>query len=189
MPQVTQRKNRDAHGVGFDTLETLQFAPVALALSQTNATVQASIVLPTTYKIYRVTALMTGTVASTCSINLVAGAAAEGTTGTPDTRDNGANAFPIAVAPAGTIVLAADTAITMTANTITQIDLPADLFDVVFKGQLTLRTVTSGSSTGTLTVSVLAKNTDINPPQGSYGSITVGSVTGQGGFAPATAIP
>lgn len=189
MSQVTQRKSRTPHAVQFDGLEQLTFPTITLAASQSNATVQAVMLLPTTYKILRIMAVATGALAGGCAINLVAGAAAEGTVGMPDTRDNGAAAFPIPIAPAGTIVLPSDTAVTLTANAVSQIDVPAPLFDVVYKGLLTLRTATNGAAAGSLTVAVLAKPTDINPPQGAYGSISIGSYTGQGAFTPATAIP
>lgn len=170
----------------------LQFPILALAGNNTNAAIGGRILLPTTTKIYRVKASVSNSPAGTCSINIAAGTAAEGVVGTPDTSDNGANAYPIAVAPNGTILFATDQAISMTANdVVTQLDVPADGFDVVWNNLITLRTVTNGSGAGNLLVSLLVKFTDINPPQGSYGSITTGqpSVTGQGGFTPAIAIP
>ncbi len=189
MPQVTQRKQRTPHAVGFDGLDVLTFAPVTLAASVANTAVQAITLAPTVYKFYRLMAVLTGTVAGTCAVNVVAGVAAEAGVGTPDTRDNGANAYPIPIATAGTQLLATDTALTMTTNAVTQIDLPADLFDVCWKGLLTLRVTTGASTTGTLNVALLGKQTDTNPPQGSYGSIAIGSYAGQGNFTPAIAIP
>lgn len=182
MSQVTQRKNREPHGVGFDGLDVLAFPTVTLAASQTNATVQSIVLAPTTYKFYRIMAYLSGTVASTCSINIVAGIAAEAGTGIPDTLDNGVGAYPRVVAGAGIQMLTTDTALTMTTNVITQIDLPADLFDVIWKGALTLRTVTASGTTGTLYVALLGKQTDITPwtPYGSGTDVN---------FTPAKDIP
>lgn len=182
MSQVTQRKNRDPHGIGFDGLDVITFPSVALAASQTSATVQAITLAPTAYKFYRIMAYLSGAVANTCSINIVAGIAAEAGTGIPDSLDNGVNAYPRLVAGAGIQMLTADTALTMVTNTVTQIDLPAPLFDVLWKGALTLRTVTSAGATGTLLVCLLGKQTDITPwtPYGSGSDVS---------FTPAKDIP
>jgi hypothetical protein len=182
MPQVTNKKNRDPHGVGFDGLDVLAFPSVTLAASQANTVVQAITLAPTTYKFLRLMCYLSGAVAGTCSVNVIAGIAAEAGTGIPDTLDNGVNAYPRVVAGAGIQLLTADTALTMTTNTVTQIDLPADLFDVIWKGALTLRTATSAGCTGTLYAALLGKQTDINPsrPQGSGTDVN---------FTPANDIP
>lgn len=182
MSQVTQRKNRDPHGIGFDGLDVIAFPSIAIAASQPSTTVQAIALAPTVYKFYRIMAYFSGAVAGACSINIVAGIAAEAGTGIPDTLDNGVNAYPRLVAGAGIQMLTADTALTMTTNVVTQIDIPAPLFDVMWKGALTLRTVTGVGATGTLLVVLLGKQTDITPwtPYGSGTDVS---------FTPAKDIP
>jgi hypothetical protein len=171
MSQVTAKKgSRTPHAVQYDSLAIVQINPVTLAASQANTAVQSTIVFSSTVKIYRVTAYLGApAVAGTASINLVAGAAAEAGVGIPDTLDNGVNAYPRQVAGAGIQLFATDQVVTMTANTTTQIDVPAPNFDVIWKGAVTLRTATAAGTTGTLYVAVLYRITDIQPwtPEGS----------------------
>jgi hypothetical protein len=170
VPQVTNSKARTPHAVVYDALETDNFPPIVLAASQANSVVQSTLVFATTVKIFRLYAFLgSPAVAGTASINLVAGNAAEAGVGIPDTLDNGVAAYPRVVAGAGTQLFAADQALTMTASTGTQLDVPADLFDVLWKGALTIRTATAAGTTGTLYVGILYKVTDIIPwtPEGS----------------------
>lgn len=183
MSQVTQRKARTPHALVFDGAQMIEFAPVVLSASQTSATVQSTKLFPTTFKIYRALAYFTAAaVAGACSINIVAGTAAEAGTGIPDTLDNGVAAYPRQIAGAGIQLFTADQVCTMTANTVTQLDVPADLFDVLWKGAITLRTITGVGATGTLVVSLLVKPIDITPwtPEGSGTDVS---------FTPAKDIP
>lgn len=162
MPQATRAKSHEAAGVRYDALTALAFPAVTLAINQTNATVQARIPLPTDFKIFRVTALPSGTVAGTCSVNVVLGTGAEGSQGTPDNIETTGS---YTKAAAGNILLSADSAVTMTADTVTQINVDNPHFDVIWPtgGELTLRTVTNGTASGTLQVVLLGKFYDTLP--------------------------
>ena len=166
MPNYTQAKNHNPGGIAFDTLDTIYFPIVSLAESQSNSDIAAILPLPTNFKVFKVVVVLSGTLASTLSVNVVVGPAAEGSVGT-----NGE------VSTSGTIILAEDSSITMTVNDVQALDAaapdaicPADLV-------LTLRTVTSSSTTGNLTVGVCGKWVDPSPTTPLYGDSGSGSLT------------
>lgn len=162
----------------FDSLETLQFSPISLTANQANSVVQERIFLPTAVKIYRVIAGFGSApgVAGTCSINIVAGTAAEtGTLPTPDTDYAGQPAYPPAYASAGQSLFLADQVLTMTADTATVLtpnaaagsgypaNTPGKAWDALWGpggAEITLRTVTNGAAAGRLYVALLVKYYD-----------------------------
>jgi hypothetical protein len=174
---ATLTKQNMPKQVGIGGLVRIMFPIVTLSTSQTSATVQSSTALDTAFKIYRVTALLTATVAGTCSINIVAGTAAEaGTTPTPDAVDYAiAGTFgPPAYPTAGQQVFLTDQALTMTSGVATVLTpptapvsgSPGNGWDCIWGPSglvLTLRTVTSSGASGTLAVSMLGKFYDPKP--------------------------
>jgi hypothetical protein len=170
---ATRAKEHEQSAVKFDALIPLVFPVVALASSQSVNTVQARIWLPTSVKIYRIIAGLSGTVAGSCAVQVVAGTAnPAGTLPTPDTDYAGQPAYPPAYATAGQQLLQSPAALTMTADLATVINAiaaagsgyPANTPGQAFDGlwgpggqELTLRTVTGASTTGNLAVSLLCK--------------------------------
>lgn len=135
MPETRAKAQGPIDAVGFNGLVPLQFPLLTLAASQANSVVQGILVLPTAVKIYRVVSAFDGsTVAGTCSVNVVAGSAAEiansGATQytampIPDTQvalqpvAPNTVAYPPAYASAGQRLFLNDQALTMTAYTAT----------------------------------------------------------------------
>lgn len=160
---ATYGKKHQPESLTFDAFDSLAFPSVTLAASQANTTVQAAIPIPTNFKIFYIVALLTGSLAGTCSINVVAGTAGEAGVGTKDTALTN-----------GQQVLSLDTALTMTANQTQRIQ--ASVPDSYFSNATanasiaTLRTVTNGSAAGTLLVWLLGKYEDPNPTKPLYNS-------------------
>jgi hypothetical protein len=180
---TTRGKEHGGSNVGFDELVAITFSPITLAASVTNAAIQAFYWLPTAMKFYRLVAGLSGTVAGTCAVNVVAGTAAEltGTASqpTPDTDYAGqptppvTQAYPPPYATAGQRLLAGDQAMTMTTGVATVFtpsgtaasgSYPANTPGVAWDGiwgpggsLITVRVTTGASTTGTLLVTLLGK--------------------------------
>lgn len=159
--------------VSFGALVALQFPPFNLAASQTSATIQERIFLPTAFKIVRVVAGFGASpaVAGTCAINIVAGSVApNGTLPTPDTDYTGQPNYPSPYATDGQQLFLADQPLTMSSATtvLTPADsvatgaypagTPGFAWDALWGpggAKLTLRTVTNGTAAGRLYVTLL----------------------------------
>lgn len=141
-----------ADAVYYGALDTIDFDTFALAINQTNATVQTSYPLGINYKIVAVACNLTGAVAGTCSFNLVSGTGAENGVAPGDNRQLGI--APPSVAANGNQLFAADTALTMSAN-VCQVFYPqSPQYDAIFGAGtlLTVRVVTNGAAAGSLKV-------------------------------------
>jgi len=203
---ATYARDHDINSVGFDKLIQIDFPVITLAATQVSGTIQARRAIATCYKIYRVIAALSGSVAGTASINIAMGTAAlTGTLPIPDTGYAGQptsgntpdNAYPPAYATNGQQLFYAARAITMTADAPTvitpndaaptsgsgayAIGTPGFAYDSLWGpggSLLTVRLVTNGSAAGTLNVSLLVKPYD---PFYNKPVLT--------GFNPATDIP
>lgn len=165
MPLFTPAKDHSPGGLRFDSAGAgFQFAPITLAISQTNATVQNGIPLPCNIKIYGLAVNATTALAAAVvtGMNVVAGTAAEGATAAANS-----------VAINGTKLFALDSGqapVLTTAWATTFYPVPATLCDVIWPQSLplTLRLVTSGSAAGVIQVSLLVKPYDINQTKPLY---------------------
>lgn len=177
MPPTRAKAQETIDAVGFNTLIPLQFQPITLAASQPSTTVQARMWLPTAVKIYRVIAGLSGTVAGACSVNIVAGVAAEltgvGSLPTPDSDYAGQPAYPPPYPTAGQKLFLTDRPLTMTTELATIItpndnastgafpaNTPGFEWDAIWGPggmEITVRTLTGAGATGTLLVTLLAK--------------------------------
>jgi len=165
---VIQAKRRRAQSLGYNSWIVLPFDTAALSASEVATTVVSRIPLLLNVKIIGVSVVVSGTVAGTASLNINLGTTTPNpiVTGTPDQTQVGV--APANVAAAGSSVFAANQAITMTADAVTNLytaNSGTNLFDVIWPagGELTLRLVTNGSATGNLKVLVWAVPVDINP--------------------------
>jgi hypothetical protein len=147
----TAGKNHRPKEIDFDTLTALSFDPITLAFTQATTAIQATIPVPCNFKIFYIATALTGSVAGTCSVNVVAGVGAEGAATAADT-----------IAVSGNKVIT-DAALTMTTNTVQRFQ--ATNFDGIYPTTLplTVRTLTNGSAAGTLKVTVIGKYVDPNP--------------------------
>jgi hypothetical protein len=153
---VIRNKDDDPDAIRYNTLETLQFPVVTLAANQVAGTVQAVIPIGVAYKIQALIAVITGTVAGSCSLQIASGVGALAGVGTPDNR--GLGTVPPTVATNGQQLFSSNQAMTMTANLVQSFYPTSDLWDMIF-GPVTLislRTITGGATTGNLSVSLLA---------------------------------
>jgi hypothetical protein len=161
---VIQAKDHISPGAAvFGPLIELDFDPITLAASQANTAVQSQLAVPANCKILRISAILTGS-AGTCSINVVAGTAAEGGVGSKET-----------LAVAGTQLFSSDEALTIADNSPQYYQ--ASVLDVIWPETLplTVRTVTNGSGAGTLRLRALAQLVDPNISKGltdSSGNLT-----------------
>lgn len=181
---ATRSKQHFLNVAQYDGLDSFQFQPVTLANNMVSTAIQGIWVLPTSAKIYKAIAYMSGSPAGTCSINLVSGIAAELATQfaslpIPDTEYGGqpvapgAAAYPPAYATAGQKLFLSDQPVTMTTNVATVLTAsdsaasgayapgtPGNAWDGLWGPAgsiITLRCVTNASGAGTLTVAVLYK--------------------------------
>lgn len=150
-----QGKNHSPAVVDFDGLSFLEFDPVTVTINQVSTTVQDSQPLPCQCKVIAAVAMYKSGAAGTCSINVVAGTAAEGGVGTKDT-----------LAVSGTQMFSSDQAMTITNNT-PQVFLPA-VWDTLYPTNLplTLRIVSNGSGAGVLKVRLFLKPIDSQAQKG-----------------------
>jgi hypothetical protein len=137
MPATRAKAQGAVDSFPFNTADYIKFPSVTLSdTTQNNTVVTGRIYLPTSVKIYRVVAGISGSVVGTCSLNIILGPGAKVATTDlivpiPDTDyagqpiSPGTVAYPPAYAVAGQALLLADTALTMTADTATLIT-PAD---------------------------------------------------------------
>jgi len=167
--QVISAKQRHPDSLGYNNLTQISFPAVTLATGQTNATVQARKPLGLNYKIIAVAVTVSGSVAGTCSINVVSGTAAEN--GVPITDQTPVGIVPSGTAVAGNQLFATDQPITMTADTVTLLYPANDLWDAIWPSgsELTLRTVTNGSAAGLLQVDLVVTPFDNHPTQPEIG--------------------
>lgn len=155
---VLRNYDHNPDAARYQAIQAFKFGVLALTASQVSGTVQLREPIPFNMKILSVTALLSGTVAGTCSINFALGTAALAGVGTPDNRLTGT--VPPSVATSGQQLFSSNQAVTMTADTVTQIftgaDSTADTWDVIWPtgGELTLRTVTNGAASGNLQVAL-----------------------------------
>lgn len=176
MPGTRSKDQGPIDAFPENTAESIVFPRITLAANQTNATVQSVFWLPTAFKFYRLIAGLSGTVAGACSVNIVAGTAAEltgiGALPIPDTDYAGQPAYPPAYPTPGQKLFLTDQALTMTTNVAT-ILTPNDVAPTAFAAGtpgfewdaiwgpagllLTVRTVTGAGCTGNLDVQLLGK--------------------------------
>ena len=175
----TKGKTHLPNGIGYDQLSVLDFDAITLGANQVSTTVFVPQALPVNIKIFSLTALLTGTVAGSASVNVCLGTAAENGLGPPD--NSLAGVTPPATAAAGNCLFATDQALTMTANT-PQIFYPInDGWDIIWpkNGLLGLRVPTGAATTGTLKVTLAVVVYDLKPwrPQPSDSSFAPGANT------------
>lgn len=144
-----QGKEHGPGSVRFDIMNFLEFDPVTVTINQTSGTIQDSQPLPCQVKVIGLAAMYKSAAAGTCSINVVAGTAAEGGVGTKDT-----------LAVSGTQMFSSDQAMTITNNT-PQLFIPT-VWDTIYPANLplTLRIVSNGSGAGVLKVRLFLKPVD-----------------------------
>lgn len=166
-------KDRRSKELVYGGLQALDFSTFNLAASVANTAIQARFPLVSNWKIGQVAVVLGGTAAGTCSFNIVAGEAAEGSTMVDDTSDFGAPGFAgFTVNSAnGTKMFASDQALTMTAGLV-QIFTPAYPDGIWGSNELTVRIVTNGSATSSenLTVVMYGCPADISPTKPMAGA-------------------
>lgn len=143
--------------VQYGAFFALDFDPITLGANVANTAVQVPQALPFPIKIMAITALLTGTVAGSCSVNLALGTAAEAGVGTPD--DSLAGIQPPDVLTNGQTLFAADQALTMTTNTAKTFYASAsNAFDCIWpaNGLIGVRIATGAATTGTLKITAAA---------------------------------
>lgn len=149
-------KDRRSREIVYGALQCLYDYPVIpLAASIANTTVQARFPLGTDCKVGRVTLVLGGTAAGTCSFNIVVGEGAETGATVNDTSDYDYGGFWTYNTTSGTPLFTSDQAITMTTGLV-QTFTPA-MPDAIFQQgtELTLRFVTNASATASENVLVL----------------------------------
>src|ERR1700683_670877 len=207
MPATVAKAQGAVNGFPFNTADYIKFPSVTLSgTTQNNSVVAGRIFLPTAVKIYRVIAGISGSVAGTCSLNVILGPGAKASTQylivpIPDTEyarqpiSHGTVAYPPAYAAAGQALFLADQALTITADTATVLtpedsaltgayaaNTPGKAYDSIWGpggAEVTLRLPCSGA-TGLVEVGLLVKYYD---PTGDSSKPILS------GFDPATSIP
>ena len=163
MSKITS-KARMSSSLCYSSFMHIPFATVTLAASQTSATVQAQTASLLNMKIVGFTAIMTGSPAGTCSVQVVLGTGAVGSVAVPNYQGTVAGQYPEDKYVTAGQSLASPTAITMTANTVTSFYNNVSLDSVwPAAGLITLRTITNGAAAGTLKIDLIVVPVDQNP--------------------------
>lgn len=164
MSKITGKDRRPSSLV-YNAYMEQGFPTVALAASQTDATVQARIPLALNVKIIAIAVGISGGAAGTASMNVALGAGTMGAVATQRNQGTIAGAYPEDIqATAGQKLFAADQAVTMTDDTVTTLYNSVNPNVVWPAGsELTLRLTTNGSAAGNLQVRLITSPVDQNP--------------------------
>lgn len=163
MSKITS-KARMSSSLCYSSFMQIPFETVALSASQTSATVQTQIPTLLNMKIVGWTAVMTGSPAGTCSVQLVLGTGAAGSPAVPNYQGTVAGQYPEDAYVTAGQTLSAPSAITMSAGSVTKYYNASNLDSVWPSGSLiTLRTVTNGSAAGNLHLHLIVVPVDQNP--------------------------
>lgn len=156
-----QNKSHDKHGIDFDALSTIQFAPIAIAASQANTTVQGVLAVPQDVKVQKI-AVATSALTGAATIQIVVGGGAVGSAGTANTPC--ANGTPLNVA---TIAVPA-----VNAQTVYVCDVPDAIVQAAAGLPLTVRAVTALANTATVQISLAV--VPVDPAPDSIASASTG---------------
>jgi len=215
MGQTVAKAQNNPKAFPLNDSLTLPFPVVTLSsTTQNNSVIAARLWLPTCVKIYRVVAGMSGSLAGTCSLNVVAGIAAEVSTQyaslpIPETDYAGqpispnTQAYPPAYATSGQKLFLADQALTVAENPATVLtpsdsaatgayapNTPGMAYDALWGpggAELTLRLPCTGF-TGNVAVTLFCKSYDPpgNQPTGNQSGAAFPVLTS---FNPAVDLP
>ena len=161
MSKITS-KARMSSSLCYSGFMYLPFTSVALTANQTSATVQSRIPTILNYKIVGWAAVVEGSVAGTCSVQVVLGTGAAGSPAVPNYQ--GAPTYPEDKVVTAGQTLSDPTPITMTADAVTTYYNTINLDSVwPYSSLITLRTITNGTASGTLRLHLIAVPVDQNP--------------------------
>jgi hypothetical protein len=153
---IIRGKDRRSKEIVYSGLQCIyDYSPTPLAASIANTVVQQRFPLGFDCKVGRVTVVLGGTAAGTCSFNIVVGEGAETGATVNDTSDYDKGGSWTYNTTSGTPLFAADQVLTMTVGLV-QTFTPA-MPDAIFQQgtELTLRLATNGSATASENVTVL----------------------------------
>lgn len=160
MPGKSRAKDRSPKSVRYDVLQTLDFGTVTFsAASPTTATIQAAFPLASTFKVFAVAVVSSGTVTNVTSIDILYGMGAySSTTATDDTFDT---TGVVNLAAANTSVLGGVQALSTTSGT-TQIFRPP-VPEAMYGSGNSFTVRASGTTvTGTFNIVLFGKFVDAN---------------------------
>jgi hypothetical protein len=145
-------KSHDTNGIAFDAISTMQFAPISIAASQANTTVQGVLAVPQDMKPQKIS-VATSALTGAATIQIVVGSAAIGAVGTPNT--------PM---PSGTPLTVATIAVpAVNTQTTVVCDVPDAIAQAAAGLPLTVRAVTAAANTATVQISLAVVPVDPSP--------------------------